>query len=248
MINFVGKNVVVTGGTGGIGKACVDGVVKGGGTAIILDMNKEAGAELEKLYGEGKAKFYEYDQGDTDDVARVFEEIISDFGQIHSLINNAGIISTGSIEDVTLEKWKKVMDINLTGVYACIRSTYKNMAEHGGGRIVNVASIAAKVGGGLLGTIAYASAKGGVISLTKAVAKECGPSNIGCVCVNPGAIISPMTDHMEKERYEMIRSGVPFGRWGTAEECANVILFYASDLASFTNGDIVECDGGITKD
>jgi len=125
---------------------------------------------------------------------------------------------------------------------------YPAMKKAGYGRIVNTASVAGKIGGGLLGTSAYAATKSGVIGLTKAVAKEGAKFGVACNAVCPSLTMTPMTANMGEEKFNRIVAGIPMGRPAQPEEIANVILFYASDLASFVTGEIADVDGGITMD
>ena len=161
-------------------KAAVEeGIVAGGGHAIIVDLNLEAAQNVCKELGEENATAYQANMGDSENIRTVFGKILEDFGQVHCLINNAGIVSTAPFDEVTQAEWDRVISINLTGVYTAISVMYPAMKAAGYGRIVNVASVAAKRGGGLLGTSAYAASKAGVIGLTKAVAREGAP--YGCL-------------------------------------------------------------------
>ena len=142
----------------------------------------------------------------------------------------------------------KVIAINLTGVYTAISAVYPSMKANGYGRIVNVASVAAKRGGGLLGTSAYAASKAGVIGLTKAVAREGAPYGVACNGVCPSLTMTPMTANMGEEKTKKIIATIPLGRGAQPREIANMVLFYASDLASFATGEISDVDGGVTMD
>ena len=164
------------------------------------------------------------------------------------MINNAGIVSTAPFDEVTQAEWDRVIAINLTGVYTAISVMYPAMKAAGYGRIVNVASVAAKRGGGLLGTSAYAASKAGVIGLTKAVAREGAPYGVACNGVCPSLTITPMTCHLGEEKMQKIISTIPMGRGAQPQEIANMILFYASDLSSFATGEISDVDGGVTMD
>ena len=247
-MDFTNKNVIVTGGASGIGKAVVTGIVEGGGHAIIVDLNLEAAEKVKQELGVDQVSVYQVNMGDSDNIRTVFHQILKDFGQIHSLINNAGIVSTKPFEEVAQAEWDRVIAINLTGVYTAISVIYPAMKEKGYGRIVNVASVAAKRGGGLLGTSAYAASKAGVIGLTKAVAREGAPYGVACNGVCPSLTLTPMTANMGEEKMQRIISTIPLGRGAQPKEIANMILFYASDLSSFATGEISDVDGGVTMD
>ena len=224
-MDFTGKNIIVTGGASGIGKAIVTGVVEGGGHAIIVDLNLDAAEKLREELGKDKTSAYKV-----------------------NLANSAGIVSTVPFDEVTQAEWDKVIAINLTGVYTAISAVYPSMKANGYGRIVNVASVAAKRGGGLLGTSAYAASKAGVIGLTKAVAREGAPYGVACNGVCPSLTMTPMTANMGEEKTKKIIATIPLGRGAQPREIANMVLFYASDLASFATGEISDVDGGVTMD
>ena len=221
-MDFTGKNIIVTGGASGIGKAIVTGVVEGGGHAIIVDLNLDAAEKLREELGKDKTSAYKVNLANSAEIREVFGKIVADFKQIHGLINNAGIVSTVPFDEVTQAEWDKVIAINLTGVYTAISAVYPSMKANGYGRIVNVASVAAKRGGGLLGTSAYAASKAGVIGLTKAVAREGAPYGVACNGVCPSLTMTPMTANMGEENQYYIRDHheaiVSREIWDKAEE------------------------------
>ena len=247
-MDFTGKNVIVTGGASGIGRAVVNGVVQNGGVAVIVDINLDAAKKVQEEIGKEHVHIYKADLSNTGEIRKVFLQIIHDLGQVHVLVNNAGIVSTKPFEAITQEEWNRIISVDLTGVFAGISSVYPHMVENGYGRIVNVASVAAKIGGGLCGTSAYASAKAGVIGLTKAVAKEGAAKGVACNAVCPSLTFTPMILAEPEAKQERIRAAIPMKRGARPEEVANVILFYASDLASFVTGEISDVDGGVTMD
>lgn len=248
MIEFHGKNVVVTGGASGIGKAVVEGIVAGGGHAVILDLNLEAGRAVQKELGEEQVSVYRLNLADQREIREAFALILKELGRIDVLINNAGIVSKTPFEEVTPEEWDRVMNINLTAVYTAISCVFTHMKENHYGRIVNVSSVAAKRGGGFLGNSSYAASKAGVIGFTKAIAREGGPHNICCNAVCPCYTLTPMLNGMSKEIEEKVTESIPLHRGAQPKEVANMILFLASDLASFINGEIADADGGVTMD
>ncbi|MFA9423917.1 MAG: SDR family NAD(P)-dependent oxidoreductase [Sedimentibacter sp.] len=247
-MDFLNKNVIVTGGASGIGKAVAKGIVEYGGHAIIVDLNLEAAEKVRQELGEANVSAYKVNLGNSDEIRTVFAQILKDFSQIHVLINNAGIVSTLPFDEVTQKEWDKVISINLTGAFTAISSLYPSMKEYGYGRIVNIASVAAKRGGGLLGTSAYAASKAGVIGLTKAIAREGAPYGIACNGVCPSFTLTPMTANMGEELTNKILDTIPLGRGADPAEIANGILFLASDMASFITGEISDVDGGVTMD
>lgn len=248
MNKYEGKNVIVTGGAGGMGKCVVSGIVSGGGHAIIVDIARERAEQVRQELGANSISVEVVDLSNPEEIRTSFARIIKTFEHIDVLVNIAGIVSTGPFDAVTQEEWDKVININLTAVFAGIQAVYPHMKERHYGRIVTVSSVAGKIGGGLLGTSAYAASKAGVNGLTKAVAKEGGPFNICCNALCPSFTETPLTAGMNAESRKRIIDMIPLRRPAQPQEMANYILFLASDLASFVNGEITDCDGGIVLD
>ncbi len=247
-MDFSNKNYIVTGGAGGIGKAVVAGIVEGGGKVALVDINENAAVSVRREISPDKICTYKMDLADAEEIEAVFTQIISDMGQIHGLINNGGVVSTKKFVDLEQKEWDRVVATNLTSAYKTIHTIFPHMAQNNYGAIVNVASVAGKVGGGLLGTAAYAASKAGVIGLTKAIAKEGAPHNIRCCGVCPAFTKTAMTANMDETTKERILSGILLKRAGEPQEIANLILFYVSDMASFITGEIGDADGGLTLD
>lgn len=250
-MDFTKKNVIVTGASSGIGKAIAEGIAQRGGNVINIDIDDKKGSQvcnvLENEYGV-KARCYYGDLGDHTSLAKLIYEVIEEFGQIHVLINNAGIVSTKSFEDLSLEEFKKILDIDLTSYFITSHIIYKHMKDNGGGRIVNLSSVAAKRGGGLLGTAAYATAKNGVIGLSKAIAKEGAKYNIACNAVCPSWTKTAMTSGLSHEKEELIRDSLLLRRPAEPKEIAAMVIFFASDDASFITGEVGCVDGGYSMD
>lgn len=248
MFDFSGKTVLVTGGAQGIGKETVKGVVEGGGHAVILDINEEVGkataAEI------GNCSFYKIDLGSSENIRAVMAKVLSDFDRVDVLINVGGVISKVPFEEISDAEWERTLRINLTGTFTTCSAIYPYFKEKKGGRIVNVSSVAGKIGGGLLGTAAYASSKAGVNGLTKAIAKEGGKYGISCNAVCPSFTMTSMTKTLaeDPEKSAKVIGMIPLGRAAQPVEIAQMILFFASDAASFVNGEIGDCDGGIVLD
>ena len=244
--DFEGRNVVITGAAQGIGKEVAKGVVQGGGHVVILDLNLEKAQETAAELGNCSA--YKVDLGSTESIRSTMEQVLNDYDRIHVVINCGGIVSRALFEDITDAEWDRCVRINLTGTFAMCQSVYNHFRENGGGRIVNVASVAGKIGGGLMGRGAYAASKAGVIGLTKAIAKEGGKYNICANAVCPSYTKTPMTSALDEETDRRIISMIPLGRAAEPNEPAQMILFFASDAASFVNGEIGDVDGGIVLD
>ena len=243
-VSFKGKTGIITGGAQGIGKAIASQLVAMGGRAVIADINPVTGEDTCRELG--NAAFYAVDLADAGQVVRVFEQIIADEKHVDVLINNAGIVNTDDFQDLSLEQWNKILAVDLTAVFLACQVCFRHMAEIGGGRIVNVASIAGKVGGGYLGTAAYAAAKAGVISLTKSVAKAGSEKNIYCNSLCPAYTKTPLVaTRLTGEKEAKVLAAMNLHRAAAPEEVANGVLFLASDAASFVQGENLNCDGGM---
>ena len=248
MFDFTGKTVLVTGGAQGIGKETVKGVVEGGGHAVILDINEEVGKATAAEVG--NCSFYKIDLGSSENIRAVMAQVLADFDRVDVLINVGGVISKAPFEEISDAEWERTLRINLTGTFTTCSAIYPYFKEKKGGRIVNVSSVAGKIGGGLLGTAAYASSKAGVNGLTKAIAKEGGKYGISCNAVCPSFTMTSMTKTLaeDAEKSAKVIGMIPLGRAAQPVEIAQMILFFASDAASFVNGEIGDCDGGIVLD
>lgn len=246
-ISYSGKTALITGGARGIGFATAEQIVALGGRVVVVDINAEAGAAAaEKL---GNAAFYQVDLADDAAVRSVFAEIIAAEGHVDVLFNIAAIVNTPSFAEITKAQWDQIINLDLTSVYVTSQILFNHMAQLGGGRIVNLASIAGKVGGGYLGTSAYAAAKAGVISLTKAIAKEGAPLNIYCNSLCPAYTDTPLVkDALVGEKREKVLAAMKIHRPARAEEVANGLVFLGSDAASFITGENLNCDGGMLMD
>lgn len=242
-VSFEGKIGVITGAAQGIGKAVATQFVAMGGKAVVVDINAEKAAETCKELG--NAVYYIVDLSNGEDVVRVFEQICAEQGHVDVLINNAGIVNTSDFDKLTKAEWDKVLAVDLTAVFLACQVVFRHMEQIGGGRIVNVASIAGKVGGGYLGTAAYAAAKAGVISLTKSVAKAGSSKNIYCNSLCPAYTKTPLVTILTGEKEQKVLDAMSLHRAASPNEVASAILFLASDAAGFIQGENLNCDGGM---
>jgi len=250
MFDFSNKTVIVTGAAQGIGYETAKGIVAGGGKVVILDLNEEKGLKAAESFN-GNACFYKVDLGNPENIREVIAKVIAESKSvITGLINVGGIVSTKKFGEISDAEWERTIRINLTGTFTTCSSIFEYFKANGKGRIVNVSSVAGKIGGGLLGTAAYASSKAGVNGLTKAIAKEGGPFGISCNAVCPSFTHTPMTTALseDKEKNAAVINMTPLRRAAEPNEIAQMILFFASDSASYVNGEIGDCDGGIVLD
>jgi NAD(P)-dependent dehydrogenase (short-subunit alcohol dehydrogenase family) len=188
------------------------------------------------------------DVSSEEDAQQLIEQCFRGFGRIDILVNNAGIVTTGPITEITSETWDRTLAINLKGVFLCSKAVFPRMMEQKDGRIVNIASVAGKRGGGMHGNSCYAAAKGGVIAFTKSLAREGGVYNIRVNAITPAVIKTDMLASLPSDKLETILQGLPLRRMGSAEEVAAAVCFLVSDASSFMTGEIMDVDGGMMMD
>ncbi|WP_396613763.1 3-oxoacyl-ACP reductase FabG (plasmid) [Haloferax sp. S1W] len=247
MTDFTGDIAVVTGGTKGIGLAVAEQLASKGATTIATyHADEEAAEEAEARLDtyDAKTAVKQFDVSDYDAVSREIDEIVDEFGAPTVLVNNAGILRNGLLVRMDPEEWQRVIDTNLNGVFYCTREVARQMLRHGGGRIVNVASIAGLTGWS--GQANYAASKAGVIGFTRAVAAELRSKSIRVNAVAPGFTD---TDLLE-ENYttgdqQLVEEQTTTGEPATPEEVANAIVFLASTDSSYVNGEVLRIDGGL---
>lgn len=239
-----GKVAIITGGANGIGKATVSAFVAAGARVAIWDVADEAGRALAAGL-EAEAVMYQHvNTTSAEAVTKATEEVRAKFGRIDFLINNAGITRDATLLKMTDEQWQQVIDINLTGVYNCIRQVAPVMVDQGSGSIVNASSVVGLYGN--FGQTNYSATKGGLIAMTKTLSKELGRKGVRVNAVAPGFILTDMVKAMPPEVLEKMAAKVPLGRLGQPEDVANVYLFLCSDQGAYINGSTISVDGGIT--
>jgi len=246
MISLKNQNVLVTGGSRGIGKACVEVFLNAGANvAFTYKAGKVEAENIVNNYKESsKIKCYSINLVDFSEIEKKIETILTDFDSIDILVNNAGIWKEAAIDKMTIEEWNEMMNINLTSAYLIIKLLAPKMKEKRFGRIINIASTAGQRGEALHSH--YAASKGGMISLTKSLASELGEFNITVNCVAPGWVITDMTTDSlaETEVYKKVLSDIPLNKIAQPNEIAGPVLFLASHLASHITGEILNVNGG----
>ncbi|UZK64673.1 SDR family NAD(P)-dependent oxidoreductase [Sphingomonas sp. M1-B02] len=240
---FEGRTAVITGGTGGLGLAVARRFIAEGGKVALWDMNGEA---LAKAADEiGATHTVALDVADPAAVAAAAKESAAALGRIDVLVNSAGITgATVPVHEFPLESWQRVIDINLNGLFYCCREVIPVMLANGYGRIVNVASVAGKEGNP--NASAYSASKAGVIGLTKSLGKELAGKGIIANALTPATFESPILEQLPPSQVDYMRSKIPMGRLGEAEESAAMILFMASEECSFTTASTFDTSGGRT--
>lgn len=246
MTETTGRVAFVTGASRGIGRATAVALGRQGHRVAICYSQDEAGAEdtAREIKATGaEALSVRASVDDVEAVAAAFTEIEAGFGPVELLVNNAGITRDGLIARMTDESWDAVVGVNLTGAFHTIRRAVPKMMRARFGRIVNVSSVGAHLGGA--GQANYSAAKAGLLGLSRSVARELGSRGITCNVVAPGPIVTGMTEAMGEEWLAGVGALVPLGRPGTVEECAAVIAFLCSDPAGYVTGALVPVDGGL---
>lgn len=234
------KTVLITGGSRGIGKRAVELFSSEGYNVAFTYLNSEEKA-LNIATGCG-AFAIKCDVSKSDEVNKTVNSVIEKYGKIDILINNAGIDEFCLFTDITDEKWHKMIDTNLSGVFYTTRAVLKDMIKNQNGSIINVSSMWGEVGASC--EVHYSVSKAGVIGLTKALAKEVGPSNIRVNCVTPGVIDTDMNAHLSNDDIEQLKYDTPLGKIGKCEDVCNMLLFLASEKSSFITGQIFGVNGG----
>ena len=238
----------VTGSSTGIGRAVALGLAERG-CRVMVHYNRsegEAREVVERISSSGgEAALVGGDVADAGEVKRMAGEIEDRYGRLDALVNNAGsLIERRTLSEMTEDLWERVMAVNLKSVYLCSQAVLPMMRRQGRGKIINMTSVAARTGGAP-GSVAYATAKGGVSTLTRAMAKELVGEGILVNGVAPGVITTPFHDRFTPaEVREALVGGIPMGREGTPEEVAGAVVFLASPAADYLVGEIIEVNGG----
>lgn len=242
---MAGKNGIVTGGARGIGRELVDAFAAAGARVAIWDTDGEAAERAAAEVGAG-AISRAVDVTDEDAVGAAVEAVLSAFGSVDFLINNAGIRHVAPIAEESVEEWRRTIDVNVNGTFICSRAVIPTMVAAGGGHIVNLASMAGELA--LSERAAYNTSKAAIVGLTKSIAVEVGSDGVYCNAVAPGVIETPLSaPYFEDEAMvATLRRNSPMGRWGQVDEIAGPVLFLCSEDSSFVNGATLFVDGGWT--
>lgn len=247
MSKLENKVAIITGAGSGIGKATALLFAKEGAKVVVSDINEEGGNKVveEIKSAGGEAIFVKANTASPEDNENLVKETVKAFGKLDVAVNNAGIGGENAkAGDMSVEGWKRVVDINLSGVFYGVKYQAPEMVKNGGGSIINVASILGQAG--FANSSGYVAAKHGVVGMTKAVAWEYAQDKVRVNAVGPGFIYSGLVNEetMGKEALQFLETKHAFGRLGQPEEIAAMFLFLASDDASFVTGSYYPVDGG----
>jgi len=241
-----GKTAIVTGAARGIGRSVALTFAREGANVAITDLRIDDNArETEKLISqEGvKVKVYASDASNFADTEKVVKQIVSDFGTVNILVNNAGITMDTLLLRMTEQQWDTVISVNLKSVFNFTKAVQLIMIRNQGGSIINMSSVVGV--GGNAGQANYAASKAGIIGFTKSIAIELGSRNVRCNAIAPGFIITEMTNKLPEAVRKQWEEKIPLKRGGTPEEVAKVALFLASDLSSYVSGQVITVCGGM---
>ena len=243
-----GKVAIITGGAQGIGEAYSVGMAREGAIVFIADVDENSGAKLvERIKNEGgSASFIRTDVSIKAETEALVQKVVSEYGRIDVLINNAAIVDITPIEKISEEMWDKLYAINVKGVFFCSQAVARIMVRQKSGKIINISSIAAV--GAQPGLCVYSSTKGAVLTMTKVFALELCDSNIQVNAILPGTISTGMAKQamMDPEWTKQVVQGIPMKRLGKTEDLLGAVLYFASDDSNYCTGQTLIVDGGVS--
>jgi 3-oxoacyl-[acyl-carrier protein] reductase len=245
MFSLKDKVAVVTGASQGIGRETALALAEAGAKVVVAARNEEKLAALvQEIAGKGGEAFaVKLDVADAEQTKAAFKTILEKFGKVDILVNNAAITRDGLAMRMKADDWDAVLRTNLTGAHFCIQQVLHGMMKARAGRIINIASVVARMGNA--GQANYVAAKAGLIGLTKAIAIEIASRNITVNAVAPGFIETPMTDVLSDKVKEELKVRIPLGRMGSGRDVAAAIVFLASDEACYITGHVLDVNGGL---
>lgn len=245
-MELLNRKAIITGACGAFGRKLSLTFAKEGADIALVDIKKE---ELNNLAAEinalgRKALPIFADISKENDVNELVAKTVGAFGRIDILINNAGLARSAKIQDITLQEWNRLINLNLTGTFLCCRAVIDYMIQQNYGKIVNLASIAGQTGRRMVG-VDYSASKSGIVGITRTLALQVAANGINVNAVAPGPIVTPIFEkNFPPEVVENLMASIPYKRQGTPEDIANLILFLASDKAEWITGEVVNINGG----
>jgi len=242
MSDLKGKNIIVTGASGGIGNSIVKRLIDNGANILA------SGTKIEKLNALksklNNVKILKFDISQNDKVEEFVENASNELGgKLDCIVNNAGITQDNLAIRMSLDEWKKVIDINLTSTFLLSKFAIKKMLKNKSGKIINITSVVGHTGN--LGQANYTASKAGIIAMSKSLAIEYAKKNININCISPGFIKTAMTDKIDEKFKEVIISKIPSSRLGEPEDIANAVIFLASNQSNYINGETLHVNGGM---
>ena len=242
MSDLSNKNIIVTGASGGIGNSIVKRLHECGANILASGTKLEKLEELKSKYE--NIKVLKFDISATNQIEEFIENASKELGgSLDCIINNAGITQDNLAIRMSLEEWKKVIDINLTSTFLLSKYSIKKMLKNKSGKIVNITSVVGHTGN--LGQANYTASKAGIIAMSKSLAIEYAKKNININCISPGFIKTAMTNKLDDKFKEAIISKIPSSRLGEPEDVANAVIFLASDQSDYISGETLHVNGGM---
>ncbi len=242
MIDLKKKNIIVTGASGGIGNSIIEKLHECGANILASGTRIEKLEELKSKYK--NIKILKFDISQDTKIEEFIEKATTELnGGLDCIVNNAGITQDNLAIRMSLDEWKKVIDINLTSTFLLSKFAIKKMLKNKSGKIINITSVVGHTGN--LGQANYTASKAGIVAMSKSLAIEYAKKNININCISPGFIKTAMTDKIDEKFKEIIVSKIPSGRLGDPADIANAVLFLASNLSNYVNGETLHVNGGM---
>ena len=242
MINLKNTNIILTGATGGIGNSILEKLVVAEANVIATGTNEEKLNTIKNKYQSVKVE--KFDISKHDEIENFINKVSEKFeNKIDILINNAGVTSDNLSIRMKEEEWKKVININLTSTFLLSKNTLKKMLKNKKGKIINITSVVGHTGN--IGQANYTASKAGLVAMSKSFALEYGKKNININCVSPGFISTEMTNKIDQNYKEILKSRIPLDRFGEPKEVANTVLFLCSNLSDYITGETIHVNGGM---
>jgi 3-oxoacyl-[acyl-carrier protein] reductase len=242
MKDLNGKNIIVTGASGGIGNSIVEKLNDVGANILASGTKIE---KLEKLKSQfNKIKILKFDISQNEKIEEFIENSTSELGgNLDCIVNNAGITQDNLAIRMSLDEWKKVIDINLTSTFLMSKFAIKKMLKNKSGKVINITSVVGHTGN--LGQANYTASKAGIVAMSKSLAIEYAKKNININCISPGFIKTAMTDKIDEKFKDIIVSKIPSARLGEPEDISNAVMFLASNQSNYINGETLHVNGGM---
>jgi 3-oxoacyl-[acyl-carrier protein] reductase len=241
MKDLENKNIIVTGASGGIGNSIVEKLNECGANVLASGTRLEKLEELKSKFN--NIKILKFDISQSDKIEEFIDNAANELGGLDCIVNNAGITQDNLAIRMSIDEWKKVIDINLTSTFLMSKFAIKKMLKNKKGKIINITSVVGHTGN--LGQANYTASKAGLIAMSKSLAIEYAKKNINVNCISPGFIKTAMTDKIDEKFKEVIVSKIPSARLGEPKDIANAVLFLASDNSNYINGETLHVNGGM---
>jgi 3-oxoacyl-[acyl-carrier protein] reductase len=241
MKDLENKNIIVTGASGGIGNSIVEKLNECSANVLASGTRLEKLEELKSKFN--KIKILKFDISQSDKIEEFIDNAANELGGLDCIVNNAGITQDNLAIRMSIEEWRKVIDINLTSTFLMSKFAIKKMLKNKKGKIINITSVVGHTGN--LGQANYTASKAGLVAMSKSLAIEYAKKNINVNCISPGFIKTAMTDKIDEKFKEVIVSKIPSARLGEPEDIANAVLFLASENSNYINGETLHVNGGM---